>query len=98
MPMSGHQPDIGDTEVLNRYRAALDKFYGHRIERVVLFGSRASGATQADYDVAVCLRSMPPGIEELFRLADLRLEFLDNTGAFLRRFPSRQTPGRNAPR
>jgi uncharacterized protein len=29
--------------VLTRFRAALDKIYGERIERVVLFGSRARG-------------------------------------------------------
>jgi hypothetical protein len=32
--------------VLNRLRAALDEMYGDRIERVVLFGSRARGDAQ----------------------------------------------------
>jgi predicted nucleotidyltransferase len=29
--------------ILKRFRAALDAVYGDRIERVVLFGSRARG-------------------------------------------------------
>jgi len=30
-----------DDPILKRFRAALDALYGDRIERVVLFGSRA---------------------------------------------------------
>jgi hypothetical protein len=41
--------------VLKRFRAALDTLYGDRIERVVLFGSRARGDAREDYDVAVFL-------------------------------------------
>lgn len=32
-----------DDPILKRFRAALDAVYGDRIERVVLFGSRARG-------------------------------------------------------
>jgi hypothetical protein len=41
--------------ILRRLRAALDELYGERIERVVLFGSRARGEAgeDSDYDVAV---------------------------------------------
>ena len=44
--------------ILSRFRAALQEVYGERIERVVLFGSRARGDFQpdSDYDVAVFLR------------------------------------------
>ena len=43
--------------ILRRLRAALDELYGERIERVVLFGSRARGEAgeDSDYDVAVFL-------------------------------------------
>jgi len=34
-------PNPKDDPVLMRFRAALDEIYGPRIERVVLFGSRA---------------------------------------------------------
>ncbi len=36
----------------------------------------------SDYDVAVCFRDSPDVWKERFRLADLRVDFLDTTGAF----------------
>jgi predicted nucleotidyltransferase len=73
-----------DDPILKRFRAALDLLYGDEIERVVLFGSRARGEARADsdYDVAVFLRSAPDARRERRRLADLRVDFLDETGAF----------------
>ncbi|MGO9005713.1 MAG: nucleotidyltransferase domain-containing protein [Beijerinckiaceae bacterium] len=70
--------------ILSRFRAALDEMYGDQIERVVLFGSRARGEAQADsdYDVAVFLKSLPDRWKEIRRLADLRVDFIDDTGAF----------------
>jgi predicted nucleotidyltransferase len=70
--------------VLKRFREALDGLYGDRIERVVLFGSRARGGAgaESDYDVAVFLKELPDRWSELRRLADLRVDFLDETGAF----------------
>jgi len=43
--------------VLIRFRAALEALYGERLERVVLFGSRARGDARpdSDYDIAVFL-------------------------------------------
>jgi predicted nucleotidyltransferase len=73
-----------DDPVLNRFKSALDVIYGSRIERVVLFGSRARGEARddSDYDVAIFLKSLGDRWQELDRLADLRLEFLGDTGAF----------------
>ncbi len=70
--------------ILTRFRAVLDEVYGTRLGRVVLFGSRARGEAQADsdYDVAVFLNALPDRWAELDRLADLRVRFLDETGAF----------------
>jgi uncharacterized protein len=70
--------------ILKRFRAALDEIYGRRLERVVLFGSRACGDARpdSDYDVAVFLDAVPDRSAELNRLADLRVTFLDETGAF----------------
>ena len=63
-----------DDPVLIRFRAALDALYGERIERVVLFGSRARGAREdSDYDVAVFLKDLTDRWPELDRLADLRV-------------------------
>ncbi|MBI5012058.1 MAG: nucleotidyltransferase domain-containing protein, partial [Methylocystis sp.] len=44
--------------ILARFRAALARTYGERLERAVLFGSRARGDARpdSDYDVAVFLR------------------------------------------
>jgi uncharacterized protein len=76
--------------VLARFRAALDALYGNRIERVVLFGSRARGDARedSDYDVAVFLKDLEPGDithrwRELDRLADLSGEILYETDVFV---------------
>lgn len=65
-------------------RAALNLLYGERIERIVLFGSRARGdaVSDSDYDIALFLRDMTDRWQELGRLADLRYEML-GTGVFL---------------
>jgi uncharacterized protein len=74
-----------DDPVLKRFRAAVNDIYGDRLERVVLFGSRARGDAQpdSDYDVAVFLRDMPDRIAELYRLADLSTAILEETGEFI---------------
>ncbi len=82
-------PATGNDPNLEGFRAAVTEIYGDRLERIVLFGSRARGDAQpdSDYDVAVFLRDMPDRMAELDRLADLRLTFLDETGAFFDAFP-----------
>jgi uncharacterized protein len=75
---------LASDPILTRFRAALDEMYGARLERVVLFGSRARGEARpdSDYDVAVFLTSLPDRWTELDRLADLRVRFIDDTGRF----------------
>ena len=70
--------------VLTRFKSALEEIYGDRMERVVLFGSRARGDARpdSDYDVAVFLKDIPDIWQERHRLADLRVDFIDDTGAF----------------
>ncbi len=71
--------------ILKRFRVALDEIYGERLERVVLFGSRARG--DADYDVAVFLNDLTDRWPELDRLADLSTDILDETGEFIHAMP-----------
>ena len=67
---------IKDDPTLARFRAALAEVYGARIERIVLYGSRARGDARpdSDYDVAVFLRDMDDRGRELYRLADIGTE------------------------
>lgn len=73
-----------DDPVLRRFRAELDTIYGDRLERVILFGSRARGdaGPESDYDVAVFLRDVSDRWREIGRLADLRIRFLESAGVF----------------
>jgi predicted nucleotidyltransferase len=82
---------VSEDPILKRFRAALDEIYGDRIERVVLYGSRARGdaRTNSDYDVAVFLHDLGDRWRELDRLADLGTEILDETGAFIHAMPYR---------
>lgn len=70
--------------ILTRFRRALEAMYGGRLNRVVLFGSRARGDNQpqSDYDVAVFLDTLPDRWAEASRLAALRVRFIDDDGVF----------------
>jgi predicted nucleotidyltransferase len=83
------RPD--DDPILKRFRAALDTIYGERLERAVLFGSRARGDARedSDYDVAVFLRDMADRFAEMDRLADLGTDVLKETGEFIHAMPYR---------
>ena len=80
-----------DDKILRRFRAALDELYGDRIERVVLFGSRARGDAHeaSDYDIAVFLKDLTDRWREFHRLADLRTDILADTGVFIEARPFR---------
>jgi len=82
---------LSDDPILRRIRASLRAMYGDRIERLVLFGSRARGDARADsdYDVAVILEDLTDRWREFHRLADLRIEILVETSAFLEARPFR---------
>lgn len=70
---------------LVRFRTALAEMYGARIERIVLYGSRARGDARpdSDYDVAVFLRDMDDRGPELYRLADIGTEVLYSGGGVI---------------
>jgi uncharacterized protein len=77
--------------ILKRFRAALDTLYGDRIERVVLFGSRARGEARqdSDYDVAVFLKSLTDRWQEVDRIVPLVTDILYEEGAFIHAMPYR---------
>jgi predicted nucleotidyltransferase len=70
---------------LARFRAALVAAYGDRLERAVLFGSRAQGDARedSDYDVAVFIRNPGRWFDEVVRLADLGAETLLDSGTVI---------------
>lgn len=82
---------VTDDPVLKRVRDALRAMYGERIERIVLFGSRARGDfnKESDYDIAVFLKDLNDFWQEAHRLADLRTDLLGEAGAFVDAKPFR---------
>ncbi|HTV32413.1 MAG TPA: nucleotidyltransferase domain-containing protein [Methylocella sp.] len=75
--------------ILTRFRSDLDRVYGNRIERVVLFGSRARGEARpdSDYDIAVFLRESAGLWQETGPLAEIGTEILIETGAVINALP-----------
>jgi predicted nucleotidyltransferase len=78
-----------DDPILKRIRADLNALYGERIERVVLYGSRARGDARADsdYDVAVFLSDLRDRMREMNRLADMGTDILYDTGGLVHATP-----------
>jgi predicted nucleotidyltransferase len=76
---------ISNDPILSRFRAALAETYGDRLERAVLFGSRARGdfRPDSDYDIAVFIRDPDAWFDEVVRLADLGTDILMDTGAVI---------------
>lgn len=77
--------------VLRKFRAALDEVYGERIERVVLYGSRARGDARpdSDYDVAVFLIDLTDRWDEIDRIVEIETDILWETGAVINALPFR---------
>ena len=77
--------------VLVRFRAALVTLYGDRLDRVVLFGSRARGDANpdSDYDVALFLRGFHDRWTEMDRIVPVVTDILYDQGAFIHAMPYR---------
>ena len=75
--------------VLVGFRSALDTIYGNRLERAVLFGSRAHGdfRDESDYDVAIFLRDFVDRWREMDILVPLVTDIIDEAGAVIHPLP-----------
>lgn len=75
--------------VLTRFRKSLDEIYGPRLERVVLFGSRARGepSKDTDYDIAIFLRDFHDRWQEMDRLVPVVTDILYDDLAFIHALP-----------
>jgi predicted nucleotidyltransferase len=80
-----------DDPILTRFRAALDDIFGERVERVVLYGSRARGDADADsdYDIAVFLRDFDDRWREIARIIPVVTDILYDDQAFVHAMPFR---------
>ena len=83
---------IATDPVLKRFRKALDALYGNRLERVVLYGSRArgDGGPDSDYDVAIFLRDFRDRWIEVDRLMPVITDILYDIGALVHVMPYRE--------
>jgi predicted nucleotidyltransferase len=70
---------------LTRFRTALAEVYGDRLERAVLYGSRARGDhhVHSDYDIALFIKQPGSLSDELDRLAAISTNILFDTGAVI---------------
>ena len=83
--------DVAAEPVRVRFRAALEQLYGPRLDRVVLFGSRArcDARPDSDYDVAVFLNGFRDRWSEMDRLVPVVTDILYDDGAFIHAMPYR---------
>jgi len=80
-----------DDPVLIRFSRALRDLYGGKLERLVLFGSRARGDARpdSDYDIAVFIHGMDDFWVEADRLTQVETDILYDTGSVINAQPFR---------
>jgi len=84
-------PHLPSDSILARFRTALGDIFDGRIERVVLFGSRARGEARpdSDYDVAIFLKDFVDRRQEVRRMVPLVTDIVEETGAVIHPMPFR---------
>jgi uncharacterized protein len=91
---------ITDDPILIRFREALKELYGDRIERMVLYGSRARGDARedSDYDIALFLKGETNTWDEVSQIVPIEMAIFEETGAGISTIPlsadnwSKRTP------
>jgi predicted nucleotidyltransferase len=75
--------------VLSDFRQKLGDLYGARLEKVVLYGSRARGEARddSDYDVAVFIKDMNDRWAEIDRLGAMASDILYRDLAVIHAMP-----------
>ena len=65
--------------VLKRFRAAVREHFGDRLERIVLYGSRARGDARpdSDYDIAIFVKDLGNRWREFKAIAPVTVALLD---------------------
>jgi uncharacterized protein len=89
-PWIGYTVNMKTTDpVLTTFRAALADLYGDRLERAVLYGSRARGDAQADsdYDIAIFLKELTDSWKEVQKIVSIQLSIREQTGADIHTLP-----------
>jgi predicted nucleotidyltransferase len=80
-----------DDPILTRFRSALSGIFDGRIERLVLFGSRARGEAHpySDYDLAIFLKDFTNRRQEFRRMVPLVTDIVEETGVVVHPLPFR---------
>jgi uncharacterized protein len=78
-----------DNPILAKFHIALTAMYGERLERAVLYGSRARGdaGADSDYDVAVFLKDLSDRWAEADKIAVAATHILNETGVVIHAMP-----------
>src|ERR1700690_1611096 len=74
---------------MRRFAAAVRALYGDRVERIVLFGSRARGDARedSDWDVAIFLHDLGDWWTEAEPLGAVEVDLMNETGAVVTAIP-----------
>jgi predicted nucleotidyltransferase len=74
---------------MRRFAAAVRALYGDRVERIVLYGSRARGDARedSDWDVALFIRDLRDWWTEAEPLGAIEVAIMDDTGAVINALP-----------
>ena len=75
--------------LLSKFRTKLKALYGNRLERIILYGSRARGDARpdSDYDIAVFLTDLTDRWAESDRIALVASHIISETGEVIHAMP-----------